>query len=172
VSYNRFTGHDKTMLIGSSNTVGPDVGRLNVTLHHNVFDGTLQRLPRIRFGQVDIYNNLYKVSGDEFRYAVSIGVQSAAYLENNAFIIGGGVAVEDLLYDWGGTTLTEKGSWVAADGRLLRPASLLQAYNASHDPDLGDSAGWTPTLRRGLVLPTVLVPLATSVLAGAGRLGI
>ncbi|MDG4768322.1 pectate lyase [Solwaraspora sp. WMMD406] len=170
VSYNRFDGRDKVMLIGSSNTVGPDVGRLNVTLHHNVFDGSLQRLPRIRFGQIDIYNNHYKLSGDGFQYAVGVGVQGAPYLENNAFHLGAGIATADLLYDWGGTVLTEKGSWVAEHRRPLRPASLLDAYNAANDPDLGSDAGWTPTLRHGPVLPAALVPLYTTLTAGAGKL--
>lgn len=48
-----------------------------------------------------------------------------------------------------------------------RPVSLLDAYNAAHDPDLGADAGWTPALRHGPVLPTPLVPLATLALAGA-----
>jgi len=170
VSYNRFTNHDKVMLIGSSNTVGPDLGRLNVTLHHNVFDGSLQRLPRVRFGQVDLYNNHYKLHGDDFQYAIGVGVQSATYLENNSFALGSGVATEDLLYDWGGTAVTEKGSWVAVGNGPLRPASLLAAYNAVHDPDLSGDAGWTPTLRRGPVLPTALVPIHTRLLAGAGKL--
>lgn len=170
VSYNKFTNHDKVMLIGSSNTVGPDLGRLNVTLHHNVFDGSLQRLPRIRFGQVDIYNNHYKLYGDGFEYAIGVGVQAAPYLENNSFELAAGIATADLLYDWGGTVVTEKGSWVAEGRRLPRPASLLDAYNAAHSPALGSDAGWTPTLRHGPVLPAVAVPVYTSLTAGAGKL--
>ncbi|WP_348650019.1 pectate lyase [Solwaraspora sp. WMMA2080] len=170
VSYNRFDGRDKVMLIGSSNTVGPDVGRLNVTLHHNVFDGSLQRLPRIRFGQIDVYNNHYELSGDDFEYAVGVGVQGAPYLENNSFRLGSGIDTADLLHDWGGTVLTEKGSWVGQGHRPLRPASLLDAYNAANEPDLGDDAGWTPTLRHGAVLPTAVVPIYTRLTAGAGKL--
>ncbi|MFY1696337.1 MULTISPECIES: pectate lyase family protein [unclassified Solwaraspora] len=170
VSYNRFDGRDKVMLIGSSNTVGPDVGRLNVTLHHNVFDGSLQRLPRIRFGQVDIYNNHYQLRGDGFEYAVGVGVQGAPYLENNAFELGAGITTADLLYDWGGTVVSEQGSWVAQGHRPLRPASLLAAYNEVNDPDLGADAGWTPTLRHGPVLPAAVVPLYTALTAGAGKL--
>lgn len=166
-SYNRFVSRDKVMLIGSSNTVGPDVGRLNVTLHHNVFDGTLQRLPRVRFGKVDIYNNYYRLAGEGFSYALGVGVQSAIYAENNYFALSGGIATEDILYDWGGTAITEKGNWVRAGSSLPRPASLLSAYNATHDPDLGADSGWTPALRHGPVLPAPLVPLAALALAGA-----
>lgn len=169
VSYNRFTQHDKGMLIGSSNTVGPDVGRLNVTLHHNVFDGTLQRLPRVRFGQVDVYNNFYRLTADA-SYAIGVGVQSAVYAENNAFVLDSGALAEDLLYDWGGTALTEKGNRVGTNAWKLRPISLLDTYNAAHEPDLGSDAGWTPVLRRGPLLPASAVPLVTALTAGADHL--
>ncbi|RKN39685.1 pectate lyase family protein [Micromonospora endolithica] len=169
-SWNRFVGRDKVMLIGSSNTVGPDVGRLNVTLHHNLFDGTLQRLPRVRFGQVDLWNNHYRLAGDGFEYAIGVGVRSAVYAENNFFSLGAGVAAEDLLYDWGGTAVTARGTWVRTAGDRARPVDLVAAYNATHEVDLSPDAGWTPTLRRGPVLPAPLVPLAVDTLAGADRL--
>ncbi|MFI1194605.1 polysaccharide lyase family 1 protein [Micromonospora sp. NPDC020750] len=169
-SYNRFVGRDKLMLIGSSNTVGPDVGRLKVTLRHNLFERVLQRLPRVRFGQVDVYNNWYRLAGGDFQYAVGVGVQSAPYVENNWFTLGAGLAAEDLLYDWGGTAVTTRGNWVRADGDRARPVDLVAAYNATHDPDLGVDSGWTPALRSGQVLPAPLVPLVVGALAGANRL--
>jgi pectate lyase len=58
VSWNRFRNHDKTMLIGSSDTAAADRGKLRVTLHHNSFERIGQRAPRVRFGQVHVYNNL------------------------------------------------------------------------------------------------------------------
>lgn len=165
-SYNRFVGRDKVMLIGSSNTVGPDVGRLKVTLHHNVFDGTLQRLPRVRFGQVDVYNNYYRLSGESFSYAWGVGVQSALYAENNFLALGDGIEPGDVIYNWGGTAITAKGNWVRQGSAPPRPVDLLAAHNATHDPDLGPDAGWTPVLRAGPVLPGNLVPLVVGTLAG------
>ncbi|MFI7334280.1 pectate lyase family protein [Micromonospora aurantiaca (nom. illeg.)] len=170
VSWNRFTGRDKVMLIGSSNTVGPDVGRLNVTVRHNLFDGTLQRLPRVRFGQVDVHENHYRLGGPGFAYALGVGVQSALYAENNFFTLTGDTGPADLLYDWGGTALTERGSWVRQGDRLPRPVDLRAAYNAAHDPDLGGDAGWTPTLRAARPLPAPLVPFVVDAWAGTGRL--
>ncbi|WP_262285622.1 polysaccharide lyase family 1 protein [Micromonospora sp. MA102] len=169
-SWNRFAGRDKLMLIGSSNTVGPDVGRLRVTVHHNLFDGDLQRLPRVRFGQVDVYDNHYRLGGPRFEYALGVGVQSALYAENNFFTLADDVDPADLIHDWGGTALTERGSWLRQGGGPAHPVDLLGAYNAAHDPDLGGDAGWTPTLRAGPLLPTPLVPLAVGAFAGAGRL--
>lgn len=172
VSYNRFTQHDKTMLIGSTdNPAGGDLGRLRVTLHHNVFDGAGQRAPRVRFGQVDIYNNLYQVpEQDGYGYSWGVGVQSAIYAENNFFVFGPGVTADTAIYDWGGTALTERGTWACSGQRLPRPVDLLGAYNASHDPDLSTSVGWKPVLRSGLVLPAPLVPIAVEVLAGADKI--
>ena len=74
VSWNQFMNHDKVMLIGSSdsgNTAKYDRDRLRVTLHHNLFDGTGQRTPRVRFGQVHVYNNYYKIINNPvYNYAL------------------------------------------------------------------------------------------------------
>ncbi|MDG4823907.1 pectate lyase [Asanoa sp. WMMD1127] len=171
VSWNRFTNHDKTMLIGSTNTPGADVGALKVTLHHNEFDGSVQRAPRVRFGQVDVYNNLYRVPvAEPYEYSWGVGVQSAIYAENNYVALGAGVATDAFVYDWGGTALTEVGTWVRSGWSLPRPASLLAAYNATHDPDLSPDAGWTPSLRAGPVLPAPAAALVVELCAGARRL--
>lgn len=64
VSWCRFHNHNKVMLIGSSNDDTQDIGHLNVTVHHNWFDGEggiglHQRVPRVRFGKVHVFNNFY-----------------------------------------------------------------------------------------------------------------
>ncbi|SBT42443.1 pectate lyase family protein [Micromonospora auratinigra] len=169
-SWNRFVGRDKLMLIGSSNTVGPDVGRLKVSLHHNLFDGDLQRLPRVRFGQVDVHENHYRLGGPGFEYALGVGVQSAIVAQHNFFTLTDDVDPADLIHDWGGTALTERGSWLRQGTGPAHPVDLLGAYNAAHDPDLGGDAGWTPTLRATPLLPTPLVPLVVGAWSGAGRL--
>lgn len=175
VSYNVFRDHDKLMLIGSTNNPGSgDPGRLNVTLHHNRFDGAGQRGPRMRFGQIDVYNNYYQVAvtaqSYEFSYLWGVGVESQGYFENNYVDLrGSGVDAAEVIRDWGGTVITERGTWVRTGPGIGRPASLLDAYNAVNDPPLGDDAGWAPQLRRGPVLPAVTVPYAVGALAGAGR---
>ena len=78
VSWNRFRNHDKTMLIGSSDSAAADRGKLRVTLHHNLFDGIGQRAPRVRFGQVHIFNNYYKIERvPNYGYSWGVGVESA-----------------------------------------------------------------------------------------------
>ncbi len=59
VSWNRLADHDKVMLIGSSDSAAADVGKLRVTLHHNMFVNVIERTPRVRFGQVHLFNNYF-----------------------------------------------------------------------------------------------------------------
>jgi pectate lyase len=166
-SWNRFTNHDKTMLIGSSNTSTADPGKLNVTVHHNLFANTLQRLPRVRFGQVHVYNNFYVIPDPvTFVYALGVGVQSKIFAESNVFGLDRAVDPGGLLFDWGGTTLTARDNLLRFGGRTS-PIDLIAVYNAAHDPDFGTDAGWTPTLHTRIDNPR-LVPILVPLRAGAG----
>jgi len=82
LSYNYFTNHDKTSLIGSSDNASQDSGNLKVTFHHNFFENAGQRLPRVRFGEVHVYNNYYNNIGI---YAIGIGINASIYAEANFF---------------------------------------------------------------------------------------
>ncbi|WP_250002870.1 polysaccharide lyase family 1 protein [Actinoplanes sp. M2I2] len=165
VSWNDYYDHDKTMLIGSTDTPGVDVGKLRVTVHHNRFGNVVQRAPRVRFGQVDVYNNLYVATDEEYGYSLGVGVESSIYAENNYFRLSADVPASDVIAYWKGTRITERGSLVQVSGNAPRPVDLVAAYNAAHDPDLAPDAGWTPVLRTG-VDPTASVPALVS--AGAG----
>ncbi|GHH29262.1 pectate trisaccharide-lyase [Lentzea cavernae] len=84
VSWNKFTSHNKTMLLGHSDDNGSeDRGKLRVTYHHNWFDGTQQRHPRVRFGNpVHVYNNYY---GGVTDYGVASTVEGGVLVEGNYF---------------------------------------------------------------------------------------
>lgn len=171
-----FFDHDKTMLIGSSNTVGADVGRLRVTLHHNRWQNVGQRVPRVRFGQVDLYDN-YFVATDEDTYSYSwgVGVYASLYAENNFVLRSADLPLDGFVYDWRGTApggLTEIGTLTRVGTGPVTANSLLDAYNASHDPDITTDAGFVPALRAEPVTPTAQVPAYVTANAGAGRLGI
>ena len=89
VSWNRFLNHDKVMLIGSSDSATADRGKLRVTLHHNLWDGLGQRAPRVRFGQVHVYNNLYWIRKVEnYGYSWGVGIESA-HLRREQLLPGG-----------------------------------------------------------------------------------
>ncbi|NUT33223.1 MAG: pectate lyase [Hamadaea sp.] len=84
ISWNRFHDSDKNMLLGHDDSNGAqDVGRLKVTYHHNFFDGSNQRNPRVRFGEpVHIYNNYYlHITG----YGAASQMNAGLLVENNYF---------------------------------------------------------------------------------------
>nr|WP_184987729.1 RICIN domain-containing protein [Sphaerisporangium rubeum] len=84
VSWNRVSSHDKTMLLGHDDGNGSeDRGHLRVTYHHNWFDGTNQRHPRVRFGNpVHVYNNYY---GAVRSYGVASTEGAGVLVECNYF---------------------------------------------------------------------------------------
>ncbi len=92
VSNCRLLNHDKTMLIGSSDSDGSNKVRL-VTLHHNYFFNCGQRLPMVRNTTIHIYNNYYDADKNGFykqNYAVGERKNALIYAENNYF--GSGIA--------------------------------------------------------------------------------
>ncbi|MGW4462477.1 pectate lyase family protein [Micromonospora sp. NPDC004704] len=84
VSWNRVFGHDKNMLLGHSDDNGSqDIGHLRVSYHHNWFDGTTQRNPRVRFANpVHVYNNYYNNNSG---YGVASTEGAGVLVEGNYF---------------------------------------------------------------------------------------
>ncbi|GAB3169332.1 hypothetical protein GCM10027059_34000 [Myceligenerans halotolerans] len=84
VSWNHFQGHDKNALLGHSDDNGDqDTGALRVTYHHNWFDGTVQRNPRVRFANpVHVFNNLYTGVSS---YGVASTMGAGVLVEGNYF---------------------------------------------------------------------------------------
>ncbi|MFI8324221.1 polysaccharide lyase family 1 protein [Streptomyces sp. NPDC085529] len=165
VSWNVFTDHDKTLMIGNSDSAGAtDRGKLRVTLHHNLFDDVVERAPRVRFGQVDAYNNHFRVPDTDYVYSLGIGLESQLYAEKNAFTLGSGVPAGQILKKWKDAPVTTAGNYV--DGR---PVDLLAVHNEQFPAEvLRGDAGWTPVLRTRVDHP-LAVPALVGVHAGAGR---
>ncbi|MDR6904326.1 pectate lyase [Agromyces sp. 3263] len=163
ISWNRFHDHDKVMLIGNSDSRTTDRGHLRVTLHHNEFRDLGQRAPRVRFGQVDAYNNHYVQSTHDqypFVYSWGLGIESKLVAEQNAFTVTKDFDPAAIIEVYKGTAISESGNVVN-----LRPADVLGAYNESNGTAIADDAGWTPEYR-GKVHPAVAVPALVSVFAG------
>ncbi|WP_306210468.1 pectate lyase family protein [Actinoplanes sp. RD1] len=169
VSWNDYYDHDKTMLIGSTDTPGVDVGKLRVTVHHNRFGNVIQRAPRVRFGQVDVYDNLYTATDEEYQYSFGVGVQSQIYAENNYFVRSADLPLADIVKDWKGTRITARGTLVRTGSNPAVPVDLVAVHNAAYDPDLDPDAGWVPELRTR-VDPTAAVPAVVAAGAGSRRL--
>ncbi|MEU4623484.1 pectate lyase [Actinoplanes sp. NPDC023801] len=83
VSWNRFHDHDKTLLLGHDDDNGAqDNGRLRTTYHHNYFDGSDQRHPRVRFAPlVHVYNNYFRDNS----YGIASTNDAGLFVEGNYF---------------------------------------------------------------------------------------
>lgn len=81
VSWNHFKKHVKTMLIGSRDNSPVDPGRLKTTVHHNFFEGTEMRHPRVRYGRVHVFNNYYLNNG----YGIASTTEGRVFVEGNYF---------------------------------------------------------------------------------------
>ncbi len=146
VSWSRFADHDKAMLIGNSDSATGDRGKLRVTLHHNEFASVVQRAPRVRYGQVHVYDNRYVVDEDDtdYRYSIGVSTESAVHAENNAFHTPSHVEAADLVKSWNGTALHQSGTLF--NGYPVDLLALYNAYNSGSERDLTADVGWTPTL--------------------------
>jgi len=96
ISNNFFMRHDKTNLLGGNDIAGlvpgHGPGKMDVTFHGNWFQNTIQRMPRVRFGRVHVYNNCYeenRLANAEYRMGDvwATGTAAKLYTENNLFDI-------------------------------------------------------------------------------------
>ncbi|WP_137131390.1 PbsX family transcriptional regulator [Rhizobium sp. FY34] len=188
LTYNHFQGHDKTSLIGGSDSRVEDAGKLNVTYRANWFDNAGQRLPRVRFGKVHSYNNYVsgvaavplkgvtdlrekhelalKNMGDApiFRSAFGVGKESAIYSEANVFDIQNG-DIADVVTVQGGTRFFDQGSVVNG-----APADFASLLNKDPKKPISDDLGWKPSLYGKPPIPAAEVPAYVKANAGAGKL--
>ncbi|NEY33452.1 pectate lyase [Streptomyces sp. PRKS01-65] len=166
VSRNQFTNHDKTMLIGSSDT--DSVGKLRVSIHHNVWKGITQRAPLARLGQIHIYNNYYDVTplnGYAPQYSINSRAKAQVVAENNYWRLPSGAKAAKLLS--GDGTGSVKGSGNLVNGTLT---DLVAAYNAASSKDLKTTVNWTPALTAGLETSASDLPTSLATTTGAGVL--
>lgn len=168
VSYNHFKQHDKTNLVGSSDSQTLDADKLKVTFHHNLWEHTKERSPRVRYGQVHVYNNLY-VAGRDIPYAhgysIGVGVRSQIFSENNVWETAPTIPVSALTKLWKGATFFDRGS--LQNGQ---PVDLWRALRmANPAAPLSADVGWRPTLH-GTIDASTDVARVVRASAGAGRM--
>lgn len=146
VSYNRYAGTDKSMLLGHSDNNGAqDTGFLRVTYHHNWFDNSNTRHPRVRFGYAHVYANYINVTD----YFIGLGDEGRIYAESNHVL-----RAKTITQDFGNARLTWTGSnfydiatitransngstmsdWLRADGSVGPPPYSYSPGSASSTP--------------------------------------
>ncbi|MBN2544438.1 MAG: pectate lyase [Spirochaetes bacterium] len=134
LSYNYFFDHDKTTLVGSSDNSTSDKGNLKVTFHHNYYEKINQRMPRVRFGEVHVYNNYYNNIGI---YAIGIGREASIYAEANFFENIKGPATQIKYYD-------TKGAGYIKDVKNVPP---IEGIISSSDGIHTGKVNWNPKSR-------------------------
>jgi pectate lyase len=77
-------GHQFSNLVGSGDDSPGDIGHLRVSYHHDWWaDRVRERMPRVRYGQVHVFNSFYSAHGDN--YCVGVGVFANVLTEANVF---------------------------------------------------------------------------------------
>ncbi len=129
-------GHSFAHLIGNSDDRTTDRGKLHVTMHHNWYaEGIVERMPRVRFGHVHIYNNYYNSVGNN--YCIGTGVECHIRVENSHFD-----NVNQLWFNWNGV---ETGGILGWDNLKLDNATLPTYIDNSYPGfDLPYSFGLDP----------------------------
>ena len=82
VSWAELANHRKTMLLNAGSRHYDDRGKINGTIHHNFFNGTLERNPRAGFGKIHIFND-YNYANTT--YGIGFHTESKVYAEQNYF---------------------------------------------------------------------------------------
>ncbi|WP_426319157.1 GDSL-type esterase/lipase family protein [Pseudoduganella sp. R-43] len=163
VSYNHFALHEKNTLVGASDRATSDEGHLRVTFSNNFFEQVTARTPRVRFGQVHLFNNYHKGSRKHaeypHEYSVGIARQARVIIDANAYDIEGARGCGDVLHNPGKSEA----------GAVLDHGSLLNG-KALADCGFATDVGWSvPYAFRALPAADVQPNVMTN--AGAGHLG-
>ncbi len=82
VSWNHFYNHSKTCLYGHTDNEPTDTV-MCATYHHNWFEKTRQRHPRVRFGKAHVYNNFYD---NNDLYGIASCEEADVMAEGNYFL--------------------------------------------------------------------------------------
>lgn len=163
VSYNVFGQHDKTSLIGGSDSATADEGKLRVTFSNNVFRDVVQRAPRVRFGQVHLFNNYFVGSkaGSPYAHSVSVGAGKNAKIlsSNNVFEIAGAQRCDQVV-----SNMSSANPGAFKDSGSLLNGAALGACSVS------SAVTWTPPYAF-TPRPVALVKANALAQAGVGRIG-
>lgn len=88
ISWNKFVSHDKVMLLGAASPDGTPA-LVDITVHHNLFTGTVQRNPMMRQGRFHVYNNVLDAWGttsvDSNGYGMKASCGALVRVEKNIF---------------------------------------------------------------------------------------
>ncbi|MEK3796613.1 pectate lyase [Paenibacillus sp. FSL R7-0204] len=113
ISYNHYFDSGKAALVGLSESA-----EFFVTFHHNWFDHSDSRHPRIRVASVHVYNNFYDGVS---KYGVGVTTGASAFVEGNVFRN----TKNPMLSSLQGTDALGEGTFSGENG------GMIKAYNNS-----------------------------------------
>jgi len=119
ISNCRFENHKKNILIGNSDRSKVDSNHLHVSIYNNVFLNCWQRIPRVRFGKVHVYNNYVNFvddgKADYIVKLVGLGFESDILSEYNSYNYVENKKSENVIFmildNYGGYTYHDNGSY-------------------------------------------------------------
>jgi pectate lyase len=132
-SYNHFWDSGKSSLLGLSETAKPT---LRATIHHNWFDHSDSRHPRVRTYSAHVYNNYFDGNS---KYGVGATMESSVFVEGNYFrntkypmLIS--MQGTDVFYGSTGTFSSENGGMIKAFNNYIVGAQRFVAYDQANYP--------------------------------------
>ena len=142
-------GHRFSNLVGHSDSnASEDTGHLTITWHHNWWgDFVDERQPRVRFGRVHLFNNLYTSTVDN--YCVGVGVGANLRTENNVFV-GVKTPIDTTDYSDATSAIRSTGNvYPAGDSAADLNASSVFDPGSSYTYTLDDTAGLQAAIESG-----------------------
>ena len=135
VSYCHFWDTGKSSMCGMKSESGPNY----ITYHHNWFDHSDSRHPRIRTMSVHVYNNYFDGNA---KYCVGVTTGASAFVENNYFrncpkpmlISMQGTDTHNGAAEADGTFSGEDGGIIKAFNNTFSGSKTLVYYNATSAP--------------------------------------
>jgi len=124
ISWSRFYDSPRALLLGNAdNNEYLDSNRIHVSLHHNWFEGLVDQVPRVRYGTVQIHNNIYTdIEGP----AIASTMFAHLSVTDNIFRNVNEVSVI-------GHTSPENGQLIAEGNLLLNSPEIVQNGGMSVD---------------------------------------
>lgn len=121
ISFNHFWDSGKVM--GCGGATGED-NQLLISFHHNWFDHSDSRMPRLTYTNAHVYNNYYDGVGT---YGIGTSRFSSAFIENNYFR----GTYRPMLIPGQGTDVWEGGSDFSGGSFTSQDGGMAKAYNNS-----------------------------------------